>query len=145
MDMMRKMRLTPAVKGTHTFGGVGVRGEGLYGVLGDSSGDTGQGVYGNNSSAGEGVLGDSSSGTGIHGRSFSGGKGAVVGQHFGSGYGGQFAGGRAQLRLVPSSRTGRPTGAHNKGEVYMDSAGSLFVCVKRGTPGTWRKVTTTKV
>jgi hypothetical protein len=135
----------PAVKATNTFGGAGVRGEGLTGVLGDSSGATGQGVYGNNSSMGDGVLGDSSSGAGIRGRSFSGAKGAVVGQHFGNGYGGLFDGSKAQLRLIPGSASGRPKDGlgHQKGEVYLDSAGALFVCVKRGNPGKWRKVTTT--
>jgi len=49
------------------------------------------------------------------------------------------------LKLVAASSRGRPSGAHTKGEIYMDSAGALFVCVKGGTPGTWRKVTTTAV
>jgi hypothetical protein len=68
-----------------------------------------------------------------------------VGEHFGRGYGGQFKGGRAQLRLVPGSGAGRPEGAHSKGELFMDSAGALFVYVNGGTPGTWRKVTTARV
>ena len=63
---------------------------------------------------------------------------------FGGG-GASFEGGRAQLKLVAASSRGRPSGAHTKGEIYMDSAGALFVCVKGGTPGTWRKVTTTAV
>ena len=59
-------------------------------------------------------------------------------------YGGKFDGSRAQLLLVPKSGTGRPTtGVHTKGEIYLDSAASVFVCTKTGTPGTWRKVTTT--
>lgn len=61
------------------------------------------------------------------------------------GYGGQFRGGKAQLRLVPASTRGKPTGAHSKGEIYMDSTGALFVCVIDGTPGTWRKVRTAAV
>jgi hypothetical protein len=70
----------------------------------------------------------------------------VHGEHFGSGYGGQFKGGRAQLRLVPSSRIGRPRGGtHSKGEFFMDSNAALFVCVMGGTPGRWRKISTTAV
>ena len=46
--------------------------------------------------------------------------------------------------LVPKDTTGKPTsGAHAKGEIYLDSVASIFVCTKGGTPGTWRKVTTT--
>jgi hypothetical protein len=38
------------------------------------------------------------------------------------------------LRLVPGSTAGNPTsGAHSKGELYMDSAARLFVCTKGGT------------
>jgi hypothetical protein len=136
----------PAVKGTNTFGGTGVRGEGLYGVVGDSSGATGQGVHGNNSSAGDGVLGDSQGGAAIRGRSFGPTGAGVHGEHFEGGYGGQFKGGKAQLRLVPSSRTGRPKGGtHSKGELFMDSNAVLFVCVKGGSPGRWRRISTTAV
>jgi hypothetical protein len=91
------------------------------------------------------VVGDSDGGMGVQGRSSGGTTGAVAGEHFGSGYGGQFKGGKAQLRLVPGSTEGRPGGAHSKGEIYMGSKGALFVCVRGGTPGTWRKVNTTAV
>jgi hypothetical protein len=136
---------TPGVTGKNTFGGVGVRGEGLYGVEGETSGATGQGVHGINSSAGDGVLGDSQGGNAIHGRSFGPTGAGVFGEHFGNGYGGQFEGGKAPLRLIPGSTPGRPKDGlgHQKGEIYLDSAGALFVCVKRGKPGRWRKVTTT--
>jgi len=148
---------TPAVKGTHTnggtgvygvgqFGGRGVYGEGLYGVNGHSNGATGQGVHGVNSTAGDGVLGDSQGGAAIRGRSFGSTGAGVHGEHFASGYGGQFKGGKAQLRLVPGTREGRPRGGtHQKGEIYMGSKGALFVCVSGGTPGRWRKVSTTAV
>lgn len=119
---------------------IGVRGTGLYGVSGESSGATGTGVQGNNSDVGNGVMGDSQGGAGVRGRSFGGDTAAVVGEHFARGYGGQFKGGRAQLRLVPGD--GKPRGAHSKGEIYMDSNASLFVCIKSGIPGTWRKVAT---
>ena len=69
----------------------------------------------------------------------------VVGRNR-SGYGGQFEGGKAQLFLKPGGTAGKPTtGAHLKGELYMDSAARLFVCVADGTPGTWKRVDTTAV
>ena len=49
------------------------------------------------------------------------------------------------MKLVPGDTAGRPSGAHTKGEIYMDKAGALFVCTKGGTPGTWRKVSTSAV
>lgn len=132
--------------------GIGVRGVGAgKGVVGESTNGTGvvgmgpNGVYGesstsgwgavvgrNNSQTGRGVYGEANSGIGVQGAST-------------SGYGGEFQGGKAQLRLVPAGGTvtGPPGGSHTKGEIYLDSAGALFVCVKGGTPGTWRKVTTT--
>jgi hypothetical protein len=122
---------------------IGVLGTGLFGVEGRTSGSTGTGVHGINSTAGDGVLADSDGGTGVRGRAFGGTKGAVEGQHFDKGYGGQFEGGKAQLRLVPGSSSGKPTkGAHSKGELYMDFKATLWVCVKDGSPGTWKKVTT---
>jgi hypothetical protein len=60
------------------------------------------------------------------------------------GYGGYFKGGKAQLKLAPSGTAGKPTaGAHTKGELYMDSTATLYVCTVAGTPGTWRRLTTT--
>ena len=48
------------------------------------------------------------------------------------------------MKPTPKGTAGRPTGgSHVIGEVYVDSKASLFVCTKSGTPGTWRKVTTT--
>jgi hypothetical protein len=62
----------------------------------------------------------------------------------GAGYGGSFVGGQAQIRLVPRSTTGKPTaGAHKVGELYLDKVGGLYICTVAGTPGTWRKVSTT--
>src|SRR5215208_616061 len=59
-------------------------------------------------------------------------------------YGGLFQGGKAPLKLQPSHTGGRPTtGQHTKGELFMDSGGALFVCTADGTPGTWRRFTTT--
>jgi hypothetical protein len=138
---------TPGVTGKNTMGGAGVSGEGLHAVIGESDGATGQGVHGANSTRGDGVLGDSQGGNAIHGRSFGPTGAGVFGEHFGNGYGGQFEGGKAPLRLIPGSAPGRPKDGlrHQKGEIYLYSVGALFVCVKRGKPGTWRKVTTTTV
>lgn len=137
---------TPGVTGENTFGGVGIYGKGLYGIQGESNGGTGQGVHGVNSTAGDGVLGDSQGGAAVRGRSFGPTGVGLHGEHFGGGYGGQFKGGRAQLKIVPSGSTGRPKGGtHSKGELYMDSNAALFVCVKGGNPGKWRRISTTAV
>jgi hypothetical protein len=50
--------------------------------------------------------------------------------------------------LKPGASLGKPTtGTHQKGEIYMDRAGALFVCAAGDgtTVGTWRKVNTTLV
>jgi hypothetical protein len=62
-----------------------------------------------------------------------------------SGYGGRFEGGKAQLMLKPGSSVGKPTGAHTKGKIYMDSQANLFVCFRGGNPAGWRKVTASTV
>lgn len=44
--------------------------------------------------------------------------------------------------LTPMRTTGKPaTGTHNQGELAMDSAGTLYLCVASGSPGTWKTVT----
>ena len=112
------------VKGTNQTGA---------GVIGESAQLGYEGVYGKHLGQGYGVVGDGA------GAGFSG----VLGRNS-SGYGGVFEGGKAQLKLTPKSTTGRPnSGSHQKGELYLDSAATLFVCTRSGTPGTWRKVTTT--
>jgi hypothetical protein len=52
------------------------------------------------------------------------------------------------LRLHPGTRAGAPnatTNAYKKGELYMDSEGTMFVCTDDGTPGSWKRFTTTSV
>src|SRR5262249_24419897 len=67
-------------------------------------------------------------GTGLFGRSY-------------TGYGAELAGAKAPLRLDPGQAAGAPTsGAHQRGELYVDSVGHLFLCLADGTPGTWREV-----
>ena len=117
------------------------------------------------------ILGRNPDGTAVWGKTSKTGYGSVYGEHTGtsgygvvgdgkgesgagvlgrnnSGYGGQFEGGKAQLKLKPSSTRGKPTtGTHAKGEIYMDSAGTLFVCTAGdgSTVGTWKRVNTTAV
>jgi hypothetical protein len=119
----------PGVDGSSTIG-AGVQGEGTPGVLGQCSANpiaTLPTAHAPGHFAG--VSGNSVHGPGV----------------FGTGvYGAQFQGSRAQLSLVPAAGVGRPTtGPHVLGEIYMDSAASLFVCVGGGTPGTWVKIATT--
>jgi hypothetical protein len=125
--------VAPGVLGRGTDDGIGVRGEseGGKGVVGESKG--GIGVWGASSAAKLGA---------VEGHNDGGGSG-VWGESTG-GYGGHFGGGKAQLRLVPGSSAGRPTtGDHAKGELYLDSAATVWVCVADGNPGTWRRFTTT--
>ena len=96
-----------------------------------SNGDLGEG-YGDAitgfSAHSIGVRGSSSLGLGIKGDSS-------------YGVGGLFQGGRAPLSLEPGGTAGKPTsGYHAKGDIYMDSKGSLFICTASGNPGTWKKV-----
>jgi hypothetical protein len=164
----------PNGEGVVGFGNAnGVRGVGKAGVVGKSSTTGWEGVYGQHTGSGYGVVGDGSGNTfaGVLGRNPSGpgvrGKGSIgvwaegptgvwaegwvgvrgVGRRdVKGGYGGQFSGDLAQLHLFPMGTVGKPTtDPHTKGEIYMDSEGTLFVCTANGTPGTWRKVTTTAV
>jgi hypothetical protein len=145
---------------------IGVRGESTKGngVEGHVSWGAGNGVLGTNTDGvavtgiatgeGHGVVGQvSGAGVGVIGRNVSGGSAGVKGEggfagvrgESTKGYGGYFQGVKAQLMLKPKGGTaGKPTtGTHAKGEISMDSAATLWVCTRGGTPGTWRKVTTT--
>jgi len=131
--------------------GIGVEGSGTNGVYGTSStSSTGSGgVRGKHFGEGHGVVGEGagSAYAGVFGRnSATTAVGSGVRGESSNGYGGLFKGGKAQLRLLPAggTATGKPTsGIHAKGEIYMDSAGALFVCTDGGNPATWRKVTST--
>jgi hypothetical protein len=117
-----------------TQGLAGVKGEGITGVWGLTRTDSHSGVYGEHKgTSGYGTVGIGKGplGAGVLGRNE-------------EGYGGQFEGKRAQLMLKPGRSAGKPTtGKHQRGEIYMDSAGTLFVCVAKGTPGTWKEIATT--
>ena len=57
------------------------------------------------------------------------------------GIGGAFAGGAAQLRLVPGATAGPPSGsAHQMGELYLDSQGDLYLCTLGGPSSRWTKL-----
>ena len=57
------------------------------------------------------------------------------------GYGCEFGGDQAPLRLIPAQTAGAPTtGEHSVGEFYVDGKGSLFYCLSAGTPGTWKRI-----
>jgi hypothetical protein len=121
-----------------TFEFTSIWGAGNPGVLGTTLENGGVGVEGNAPGGffGNGVRGG---GTGVN-------RAGIIGENPRGGYGGIFEGSQAQLRLVPNTTTGAPTsGAHKKGELYMDSTGTLFVCTQGGTPGTWRRFATTAV
>jgi hypothetical protein len=109
-----------AVAGRHTGSG--------YGVSGEGAGDGTAGVVGHHNGNGDAVRGENANGTALAG----------IGA-----YGARLEGTTAQLHLVPGGSAGRPgSGAHKAGELYLDSAGALFVCIASGTPGTWVKVAT---
>jgi hypothetical protein len=119
--------------------GVGVKGHSKRndGIVGSSAFQGKSGVFGFNTKptgAAFGVSGttDSPDGAGVLGFSD-------------QGYGGNFRGGRAPLRLEPANTAGRPTtGDHQRGELFVDSTGELFYCKVGGTPGTWFKVNLTR-
>ncbi len=119
--------------------GTGVRGNsksGGIGVHGDSP--SGYGVAGNSGSA-VGVLGTSVSVTGVQGFVGTGAPTTPLGNTgvFGSapgGRGGQFAGGKAQLRLVPSSVATHPSSGV-LGDIFLDKNKRLWFC-KGGTDWT---------
>ncbi len=50
----------------------------------------------------------------------------------------------AGVVLTPAATTGKPlTGTYVVGQMYMDSAGTLYICTVAGTPGTFKTVTAT--
>jgi hypothetical protein len=144
----------------------GVAGDGsdVPGVVGASASDVG--VVGTTAGSGAGVRGDipSGAGTAVHARTAGTGPGLIVettstsrtspaakiteaGTNTGlvvqsvKGRGATFQGKIAALRIVPTSSAGAPTtGAHQPGDLIVDSTGNLFLCTASGTPGTWRQV-----
>ncbi len=57
------------------------------------------------------------------------------------GYGGEFFGGVAEVRLRPGGAAPITlTNAHQIGELYEDETGVLWICVAAGSPGSWREI-----
>jgi hypothetical protein len=99
------------------------------GVRGFSNNPVGSGVYGHNNGAGFGVAGRSDVGGGV---------GVLADSSAGLGL--RAVGGQAPIHLVPSSAAGAPaSGAHLKGELVIDAAGVLWLCVADGAPGSWAR------
>jgi hypothetical protein len=127
------------------FDGAGVEATGTTaGVFGSTSAPFGAGLTGAASGPdGIGVIGNGLS-MGVR-ASASGPDGTGLSASADRGVGGSFSGGKAPVRLVPAATAGPPaaaSGAHQAGELYVDSAGQLFICTAAGTPGTWVKVGT---
>lgn len=95
-----------------------------------SAGTAFLGVANEDGNQGVGVIGWSKKplGTGLIG--FTGGAGA---------YGGEFFGGRAEIRLRPGGTAPivEPFAAHEVGELFEDASGTLWLCIAAGTPGSW--------
>jgi hypothetical protein len=138
--------------GVRSFGGTygvwGLSGNG-FGVHGDSDANTGvagvggiYGVWGKNVSSGTGVYGENDgSGYGVYGYSTNN---IGIWGNSPNGVGGQFGGGKAPLLLLPAGTAGPPTsGSHYLGELYVDGNGILFSCTANGTPGAWRRLSST--
>ena len=136
--------------GTGIYGqskGTGVAGHGSTGVSGSST--TGSGVVGH-TEMGAGVKGDAKSGIGVvatagHSQpatySVNTGAGPGLSSTSRHGYGAELEGGKAALRLIPLGHKGHPdTGEHLTGELVVDEAGDLYLCMKSGSPGTWKRV-----
>ena len=106
--------MTSAANGSHAVLGR-TKGAG-HSIAGDTPADAQNGSGGPNSTAAT---------WGRHG-----GVGAGIGGISALGYGGEFVGGRAQVRLIQTAdatRPGPPTGAgHLLGELYADPAGNLW-------------------
>jgi hypothetical protein len=95
----------------------------------DGPAGVGSGVYGYTvMSGGYGTVGRSAGDASSHGvlALSSGGYGLVAG------------GALAPIQMTPASSAGAPTsGAHQLGELYVDSHGTMYRCVVAGTPGSW--------
>src|SRR5438128_3258550 len=114
----------------------------------NGTGGLGIGVWGSQAGFGWGMYATSVSGIGVNASGGSGtGVSAIgatgVSASGSTGVGGSFAGGRAPITLSPAGAPGAPTtGAHAKGDVWVDSRGTQWICTATGTPGTFAPVQT---
>jgi hypothetical protein len=129
------------------------------------SSDAGQGILGAADNNGTGVYAFSRTGTGLFALSIQGPGAAVqteqaqIAMTCGNLSSGQDAtpygfvgfaengvgilavGGTAPIRLQVATTAGAPTGGnHVKGELFLDSNVTLFLCKQSGTPGIWKEL-----
>jgi hypothetical protein len=109
------------------------------GVRGDSA--TGTGVYGvsvdfSGGSAIGAVVGDSDTNAGVVGLSSAPTRAAGEFNHVKGGRGGVFHGGKAQLKLSPSSASTHPTRGQ-RGDLFVDKTGRLWFCKGKTT---WKQL-----
>ncbi len=101
-----------------------------FGGYTSNDGSSGVAGYSSAASGGIGAYGQSLNGTGVSGLA----KGTT-------GYGVEASGGQAQLRLVPTSAAGAPTGGtHLLGELYVDDGGNLYLYRMIGSAASWVKM-----
>lgn len=138
-----------ATWGRHLGAGAGVEGEntaqnialagpanGVKGLITQATNGS-HAILGITAGAGHSVAGDTPAGSNVTAATWGrhGGAGAGIGGVSASGYGGEFVGGRASVRLIPSAgvAVGEPTDANSKrGELFVDGAGNLFYNVADG-------------
>jgi hypothetical protein len=136
-----------------TWRGIGVQGVSTHGVGVNGASSNNHGVVGEASRARSGVYGlnlhssdphgldqaeRTSYGVTGHADDFYGIGVRGMSKH---GYGATLQGGQAPLRLLPAETAGAPaSGAHQVGELFVDSHGNLFFCKVTGVPGTWFKI-----
>ena len=117
---------TPAIVGHAYSGTTGV--VGYSGPIKEPVFPLNTGVVGmaNKNAGSVGVHGASRAGVGLLGTST-------------TGRGGQFSGGPAQLRLVPSTAVTHPQ-AGATGDLFLDNGARLWLCTKGGSTATWKRV-----
>jgi hypothetical protein len=138
------------VRGQTTGGGAAVRGSI------NNGGSSGHGVHGTVNGHGHALFGEvdglfDANGNAIRGvttgtagalvamiNNAQNASSAVLASTNGRGVALEAQGGRAPLLLTPATTAGPPTAdAHQKGELFVDSAGLLWLCTTSGTAGTW--------
>jgi hypothetical protein len=102
--------------------GKSVQGNGVVGLSVDFSGGSAFG----------GVVGDSNTNAGVVGFTSAPKRGAGEFSHLGGGRGGIFTGGKAQLKLSPSSASTHPTKGQ-RGDLFVDKSGRLWFCKGKTT------------
>ena len=106
-------------------------------VLGVTKG-SGAGVQGRGEGTGYGVWGEIADAAQLQSAVYGSteGQGAGVEGRSIGGRGGQFAGKRAQVRLIPSTVNTKPT-AGKRGDLFVDSTGRLWYCKTTSSPTGW--------